>query len=1568
MVQSAELGRFLSGLAERYAPAVKLGHRGFLQLLEIVHFPRNLRSLMGSRVVCDRVEVCCRPILSKLCPEAPGEGWLSFCYAALCARLFPDPHRPEPEERQTRAMDFFLDTLSFLLMGETGLPHDPLLDICWPTEEELRQSPTAGEFRVFRDFWQAHHILPLLRLGRYCTPFDPAGHIIGVNNVSVHLARLSQQAGLNVDIPLVCAAALGHDLGKFGCRREEARRTARLHYYYTWQVLAGHGLTAIGHTAANHSTWDLEYENLPMTSLLLIYADFRVRGQWTQDGREEIQICTLEEAYDRILAKLEDITPEKRRRYATVYTKLRDFEDYLVSHGVSPELSVCTLQPHSSTPPALTTREVAALRHLAITHSLRLMETVSAGDSFSRLLEKARGEKNLRNIRTYLLLFEEYGLQMPQSSKRNTLGFLYELLMHPEGDVRRRSATIMGRILGDAGPTYRKELPPNAPATACAPALVEHLAERTGLWQTCLLRCLHPDKTISGKHARRITDSLKVIAGSLFSCCTPADGQSMAQCILPLLNQADEGEKEVLFEVLTCIPVSMLGNEAQNRILSRVLPWLNSPRIPIRLSGLSYLEKLLTQRPDYAKSIASGVAGMVASDSFALHYAKNRLLEQCGQPVSLPRIGESHLFLENLKNAVHWRVKLVHLRYLRHKALTQPATAFHTATHLANLLSVSEHLPVREYAGQVLLDMIHLLHTEQRNEILVDLTRELETGQEQVSHYVAPVLGRLLCQMPEREMREGLDYLSDLIRTSGGRAVKAADSALHTLGAVLAAPEDRLPRESRSHCLSLVMLGVAHYDPAIHTAALGVLCREVLGNPDIPLALRRDDLILVGKKLLCMLTPPAGSTLGFYHRAAMLNHLYRLLVVCRVEGLSFPAPAPKPVAFFPGTFDPFSLGHKEIVRAVSRLGYQVYLAIDEFSWSKRTIPRLLRRKIAAMSVSDLWEVYLYPDELPVNLADPEGLSAMTTQFPGRRVALVVGSDVVVNASAYGSDALHSVRDYDHVVFCRGENEPDMDRLSTILRGRFHILHLPDWCKTISSTRIRAAVDQALDISAMVDPVVQSFIYANGLYLRSPAQKTATQTGDIHFLPISRVDAPLPAPLSALMSRHPEATALCLCRQNQASPLGWVCGHGVKTGELLFALGSSEAASRVRAQAVGRIFLVDGVSALEASIPNARRLLVKELLARSLQAEYGWALCHCGQEDSLREELEALGFCPVPGQPELMQVNLSSPLVLIEDVAQNIKPPLHTDPEVQKALHEARQNLYRTLNRIRPGHLLLPFDAGLLAQAISRRVQGYNPAQTGKTPLGQWMCVPCGAILSGEAVPHTVTKTLHSDKVYTHDLQHFTITEAPGYPPLSSQIRTLLSFGRPVILVDDLLHRGHRLAALDPLFQAEGLDIRQILVGILSGHGRDDLLSHGREVDCLYCIPNLHHWLRESSLYPYLGGCSIDGVQVEGILRPGINPILPYAQPGFLRDEDGFRLSQVALENARNILQTLEKQHLFHFSTAMTIGRMGGAVYHPRLPHRGKNLRHDLRVCPSDCVEDDLTWLQRIAIKEVTDGL
>ena len=160
-------------------------------------------------------------------------------------------------------------------------------------------------------------------------------------------------------------------------------------------------------------------------------------------------------------------------------------------------------------------------------------------------------------------------------------------------------------------------------------------------------------------------------------------------------------------------------------------------------------------------------------------------------------------------------------------------------------------------------------------------------------------------------------------------------------------------------------------------------------------------------------------------------------------------------------------------------------------------------------------------------------------------------------------------------------------------------------------------------------------------------------------------------------------------------------------------------------------------------------------------------------------------------------------------------------------------------------------------------------------LGRNMCVPYGKMLRGKIVPNTVTKTIHTDRVYSPDLSQSSMEPFPHYPPIQSQIRTIKSFDRPVILVDDLMHPGFRIRALDPILRQEGVDIRIVLVGLLSGHGRDLMDAQGRPVDSVYYLPRLREWFVESTLYPFVGGNTIrrPASPVPGLL-PGINHILP----------------------------------------------------------------------------------------------
>ena len=57
----------------------------------------------------------------------------------------------------------------------------------------------------------------------------------------------------------------------------------------------------------------------------------------------------------------------------------------------------------------------------------------------------------------------------------------------------------------------------------------------------------------------------------------------------------------------------------------------------------------------------------------------------------------------------------------------------------------------------------------------------------------------------------------------------------------------------------------------------------------------------------------------------------------------------------------------------------------------------------------------------------------------------------------------------------------MDQIS----GKVVELELPEHLEDISSTRIRENIDLNRDISNLIDPSVQEYIYYNGLYLREP---------------------------------------------------------------------------------------------------------------------------------------------------------------------------------------------------------------------------------------------------------------------------------------------------------------------------------------------------------------------------------------------------------------------------------------------------------------------------------------------------
>lgn len=294
------------------------------------------------------VVAAAKPYLDCLRDE-PAGGWLRCCHQRVLARLFPGSCQgPEAMALTGRGShgDIYRRGCLILMQVLRGLyryerqvlPFDPKRDMPLVSVQEIMAHGYTKEYLRLRTLAADDYIYEFMRIGVDITPFNTLGHVGGVHYVAVYAARQLARNGIPVDVALISGAAACHDIGKYGCKKNEEKRVPYLHYYYTGMCCRRLGLPGIGHIAANHSVWDLELENLSVESLLLIYADFRVKSSRDAQGREIVHFYSLAQAFDVILGKLDNVDDAKRQRYQKVYAKLADFEDFMKEHGVVTEL------------------------------------------------------------------------------------------------------------------------------------------------------------------------------------------------------------------------------------------------------------------------------------------------------------------------------------------------------------------------------------------------------------------------------------------------------------------------------------------------------------------------------------------------------------------------------------------------------------------------------------------------------------------------------------------------------------------------------------------------------------------------------------------------------------------------------------------------------------------------------------------------------------------------------------------------------------------------------------------------------------------------------------------------------------------------------------------------------------------------------------------------------------------------------------------------------------------------------------------------------------------------------
>lgn len=1512
-----------------------------------------------SGVEPEQVLALCQPHMDSLCKETPGEGWLDYTFHWLLAEYFPENYTVEKFAGAQQAVDYFTEVLNGVLKREASeLPFDPCRNFALLRKEEEVHCSILQEYGRFLECFDKKHVYMFMRLARVCTPYETLGHIAGVHHVSMFMARQLVQKGVPVDLGLMSGAALMHDIGKYGCRPEEGRRVPYLHYYYTFQYCRNHHLETIGDIASNHSVWDLELENLSAESLLLIYADFRVKSVYDKNRKEQIRFWSLDEAYEVILSKLDNVDEAKKKRYGRVYAKLKDFENYMISLGCVVDLvsEAGEAEPEKYASLMNAGEIIDRFKTLAIRSNLAIMSTTLREEQFISFLENIRSERDWRHVRAYLTAIEEYSAYLPQNQKKVILEFLFDMMSHRDGDIRRQAAEIAGILIAGYEIRFAKEIPQGY----LAPKVGESLET---VFQSFLERMLYPqvhaaerERRFAGFAMKRVLHTLlekldqekqSAILEIYIQCCHRNHDSLtlffLMDCSAEIsYGQCTRDQIDRLEEFSSSLVDGEEGEESQVAALRFLLLWLRQGWKPHK-----NISDLITESiPD------------IKQKPYSVQFLAARIREFYGIPSEHGMIyyDMTNLYLENQRSEVPWIYKYINMEILRNRQGIEdtPETLYQYASHLLHMLQFSGQIVNRLQAGENLLAIVPWLSETQCHEIVLELIRALEIEEYAVSKYIPPCLGKMFALLGQTEREYILQQLRRLCCTTHNRTVIAA---LETAGKILHSCPGKLTAQERTQAEGILCIGMADYRDEIAQEAFYITGHELFGDDMLTLAEKQCYFSGLARKILTLLN---WEKLGLYvyFNGAALNRIYRFMNDFIAENGKHPFVETKlPVAFFPGTFDPFSLGHKQIVEEIRKMGFRVYLAVDEFSWSKKPQPFEVRRKILSMSTADMEEVYLFPEEIPVNIANPKDMRNLSNVFAGKEVHLVVGSDVVKHASAYQQvPQERSVHQFPHLIFSRnvGNDAQEMEKEMAVcgerIRADKQYMKLPPLLEHVSSTRIRENINAGKDILGLVDDGVQNYIYQLGLYTMEPAYKKIAR-----FTPVDVKMEQLEDGSQIMNLLHGE---------NVFSSVEF---HDVDASDLMKECGSIEKAELLRTLISGRTAMITRIQGEVSVFDDGRLTVLNEVLEYFQENSYSFALCVDMGENE--EVLRLHGFLPVLGMERMFWLDLRYPLVIFYDTPSSIKESIADSEEVRLVLRNSHIRLLEALTKLYPGRLILCFASEIMNYRLMQLITGENHVPMQQNPPGQngeKMCVPFGKILKGVKIPNTVTKGLDTEKVYEKDLSSFTISSFPGYASLPIQIRTVHSFQRPVLLVDDLYHSGHRMKEISKHFQREGMEEQELIVGVISGRGQDLARVNGQKVKAVYRVPNLSTCLIESDLYPFLGGDGVKNNQNKSEMLmaiPSINTILPYGIPEFLKKESlgaFYELSRVCMENARDIYQVLEKEYRRQYGRQLTLDRIGEVAAEPRYPDRVGLTWERLQQAPSQILEEELEKLRRLS--------
>lgn len=1112
------------------------------------------------------------------------------------------------------------------------------------------------------------------------------------------------------------------------------------------------------------------------------------------------------------------------------------------------------------------------------------------------------------------------------------------------------------------------------------------------------------------------------------------------------------------------LPYTVWGAMQRGNILGFVRHFLKNDEGEVRLAALLLLDRWLQDgwkpSPDFAQYLKGVLRDIVRSkDSAAagssndrsangridtglkgmsaLVWISRRVLDQLFPAAmreggGVGAGGDAVLYRENLDSSVPGLVKHINMRILRERYRGREADPGFPgyASHLLVFMRLNTEQALFSQAGSDLLEIMGGLEDYQKQEIMTELLKCVEL-EEDSSHYLPYLIGECWQLIPAAMQNELVPEMqricnSDRVQTleilmgtaceilghidaKSGSSTKAEESGILTDDSAPAdpGPDDSMSwaEEAEENSLRIRRIMSGMLSQGLYSDRKAVAERTAF-NIGYDLFCKLDGSAAESSDIREPVVSVARSVLLYIRGAANEEPLYRYLTVRETAryltqiGESYVDPK-QPVAFFTGSFDPFSNGHRAVAREVAEMGYLVYVNVDDFAWNRNTQPLDVRRKIIMLSIADLAHVRIFPKELVINPDNPGDLARLQELFPDQKVYLVCGSDRIERDEAYQKEPEEgSVHSFPHIVFTRNEDFGFEYDATENLTGEVIRLMLPVYYEHMTSLQIRRNLQEDKSIDDLVTIPARQYIRRNRLYADDRIYKREPKIKNFG----TRVEKE-EGMIRVLLTIEPA----------QSQPGSVITAGGSEPGPVIAGeaqlIGEIRARSCHRSESAGeRPFrdleivsvaidpqaAMDGlpddfddtIESREAFAVRLTGTLLDEALL-TFQAE-GYEIVYASGENDKNEYkalLKERGFVRIQGGQNQFCTDLRRPLVLFGDASASIQDPFCDDPALLAVQRDNIRRLRLGVAGLYPGNAVLFISSRILNYRLPKRIREQSGLDAAEywderlfapdrdedaeedletAHLSSRICVPFAKIYRTRRIPGLTTMALNSEKVYMQDLSSFSIRESAGYPKLSVQIRNLRSMGRPFVLVDDFYHDGFRMQEISRSLRAEGIREEQLIVGVISGKGRENAAKNELTVDAVYEIPNMKAGILESDLIPFYGGDRVAQAHQTQI-RPSVYPILPYQMPSFLRDapyQAVYDLSMTCLENAKRLFEVLETLYEERHFRQLTLERLGEVIDDPGCPETVADSADAAEEAVSVLLAREITRLKRFYVRRV----